>query len=106
MGIQRWGKDGVDYRLVKSNEGHFVMFTDHEQVVAELESSLTANLGIINTAMDQITKLAIERDALRAELAAKSKEVDRLNRVVDAYKDYKKDIDSVIDSAMGEGNGR
>lgn len=42
MGIQRWGKDGVDYRLVKSDEGNFVMFTDHEQVVAELRSALAA----------------------------------------------------------------
>lgn len=115
MGIQRWGKDGVDYRLVKSDEGNFVMFTDHEQVVAELTKAHQDNL---DSWLHQREEIAF----LRAELAAKSKDAERYRWLRENGRDRgfsveqdkgawvhthaEKSLDKAIDSAMGEGNGR
>lgn len=128
MGIQRWTETacvqkGAEFsqEMRPFDKGMYVLFTDHEQVVAELEAKLSAGGGIAGAAMEQITKLATERDALRAELAAKSKDAERYAWVREnagvpfkvkgehlTYMQYHYfgKIDAAIDFVMGEGNGR
>lgn len=80
--------------------GSFVLFTDHERVVGELEARIITGGAISGAAMGQITKLAIERDTLRAALAASRADVHRLTKVVESYRQQKVSIDD----AMEKGN--
>ena len=102
--------------------GPLIFFTDHEQVVSDLEAKLVNSGAIAGAAMAQVTRLAIERDALRAELAAKSKDAERWQHArklltVDDISQRQVELaawnflvseaeceraDKAIDSAMGE----
>lgn len=104
-----WGFDGF---MEPQEHGDYVLFTDHEQVVAELR----------NVAQVMLDSSSAEIIRLRAELAVKSKDAARyvwlrdhapeewdVTRHLDDehlevhIQDY---LDEAIDSAMGEGNGR
>lgn len=107
MGIQRWGKDGIDYWMSKEDDGRYVRFADHEQVVAELTKAHQDNL---DSWLHQREEIAF----LRAELAAKSKELRRIQTRATPHPDDNDDdrkrnlyhIESIAKAAMGEGNGR
>lgn len=85
--VARWGKDGVDYQLQKQAGGHFVMFTDHEQVVAEL----SREIGLSEMISD---RLQCEIDSLRSALAAKSAEVEGFREVLAVIADMHAEKDS------------
>lgn len=106
MGIRRF--DIEPMTAVERESGAFLLFTDHEQVVADLTKNHKENL---DSWLAQRQKI----DRLRVELAAKSKDAERLNRAIgivcegftlppDVYKILTKAMWS--DAEIGEGNGR
>lgn len=105
MGIQRWTPPGSEIDLAEN--GDFVLFTDHEQVVAEMTKLAD---GLSNALEDA----SLELVRLRAELAAKSKEVQELHsgiakaldEIEDAGPKALKYAEQELRTAMGEGNGR
>lgn len=132
MGIQRWDMDGMleysartgdvigaEVRPYEMEKGDYVLFTDHEQVVADLEQQVIVAEQFCVEQDREITRL-------RAELAAKSKDAERYrwlrkfasdsNQVsgktptvvwVCEYSEgWNASFDKAIDQAMGEGNGR
>lgn len=104
MGIQRYGH-GRTYG--PHDQGTYVLFTDHKQVVAELEQRVIV-------AEDFCVERDREITRLRAELAAKSKEVQELHsgiakaldEIEDAGPKALKYAEQELRTAMGEGNGR
>lgn len=110
MGIQRYGH-GRTYG--PHDQGTYVLFTDHEHVVAELSRQLEDTAYAAVLLQDSV-------DRLRAELAAKSKDAERYQwlRQLDNAFDFRKlprtwsaahtpeQLDDTIDAAMGEANGR
>lgn len=93
--VARWDAVGPDMAMDESSGGAFVLFTDHERVVGELESKIVTGGAISGAAIGQITKLAIERDTLRAALAASRAEADGL----------KSERDGLIELANRSANG-
>lgn len=65
MGIQRWTPPGSEIDLAEN--GDFVLFTDHEQVVDKWKR-------LAEEARDNALNAEAEATRLRAELAAKSKD--------------------------------
>lgn len=105
MGIQRF--EFTPYGMVANDEAGYVLFADHEQVVAELTKAHQDNL---DSWLHQREEIAF----LRAELAAKSKDAARYawlrgdngglpHGIQWATNDL---FDTFVDEAMGEGNGR
>lgn len=112
MGIQRWD---WDYECVYSHPtGDYVLFTDHEQVVAELKERIDAyHIGQICD-KEEIARQAVTIRNLRAELAAKSKDAERirgelllvLEWATTENKALRPQEVASIQRALGEGNGR
>lgn len=100
MGIQRWNFDGAEIDVQSSGAGDYVLFTDHEQVVANLTKNHKENLDSWLTQRQEI-------DRLRAELAAKSKDAETL---MDAVRKHGHSManSEILErlGEMGEGNGR
>lgn len=123
MGIQRWDcraeeneGGGLFVNDFECDGGRYVLFTDHEQVVAELTKDHQDNL---DSWLHQREEIAF----LRAELAAKSKDAERyrwlqmqspyrFKKIQDACVIDSVDVlyfkadrfDELLDTAMGEGN--
>lgn len=74
MGIQRWHNNQAFGNMFDCVDGDFVLFTDHEQAVAELEQRVIV-------AEDFCVERDREITRLRAELAAKSKDAERLDYI-------------------------
>lgn len=101
MGIQRWGESDTTTSFVQQfDDGEYVLFTDHEQVVADIREATARTLG---ASTGKLVEAHEEIDRLRAELAAKSKEVEVLN--VELAQAYGRGFPD-FNEAMGEGNGR
>lgn len=100
-GVARWDLDYTDMRhtrISKLHNGDYVLFTDHEQVVAELTASVHElerlcaagrDPGTEDSLRDGLTwahgelvEAESEITRLRSALAAKSAEVERLRLVV------------------------
>lgn len=84
MGIERWTHWSADGSIIASDGGEYVRFTDHEQVVADLEQRVIV-------AEDFCVERDREITRLRAELAAKSKEVEALRDGLEAVYQYGSD---------------
>lgn len=114
MGIQRWDIIAVGENtdeMLSVDEGDYVLFTDHEQVVAELTKLAD---GLSNALQDA----SLELVRLRAELAEKSKDAERYawlreragqdDDFVEIFIDNESyapgHLDAQIDSAMGDGD--
>jgi hypothetical protein len=74
--VARWVRDYNE--MWKHTAGDYVLFTDHEQVVAELEAEVTRFSKFYAEAIEQIAEIATERQAALSALAAKSAEVEGL----------------------------
>lgn len=76
-----------------------------DEEIRRLRAELKNNAAIAVASMKSITDLAIERDALRAELAAKSKEVERLDdgetRAIHERDRAYEIIDKLCDEVLG-----
>lgn len=107
----------LSYGLIEAQEhpaGSFVLFTDHERVVAEWQAGAAATMFRMTDALDK------QVEELRAELAAKSKDAERYawlreragqdDDFVEIFIDNESyapgHLDAQIDQAMGEENGR
>lgn len=123
MGIQRWTPTGSEIDLAEN--GEFVLFADHEWVVADYERMIREFQGALALGRLPTDEVMGALDRLRAELAAKSKDAERyrwlqmqspyrFKKIQDACVIDSVDVlyfkadrfDELLDTAMGEGNGR
>lgn len=113
-----WGFDGF---MEPQEQGSYVLFTDHERVVADFVKVVDSHRGIIADFIEDI-------DSLRAALAASRAEVEGLKKDAERYRWLREDydpsihdegfeplfslgpenldaeIDAMIDAAMEKGN--
>ncbi len=74
--VARWDWDEEDMHA--HPKGDYVLFADHEQVVAELDAALDRACDLVSSYFGQMRALNEEIDQLRSALAAKSAEVEGL----------------------------
>lgn len=120
MGIDRWERR---YETMLWDEnGEYVLFADHEQVVRDAwnrvgEAQLQRDQfwDEVQSLREILSERADETDRLRAELAAKSKDAERLHRAIGIVcegftlpDDVRKILEKALwsDAAMGEGNAQ
>lgn len=74
MGIQRWTPPGSEIDLAEN--GDFVLFTDHERVVGELENSIKGYRQGADAEAAEVDRRGKEINELRTALAASRAEVE------------------------------
>lgn len=114
--IPRWDVETLDERT--SSEGRWVLFTDHERVVAELENYQRVTEETLAAKHEMIDSLRAEADALRKDaeryrwLRSWNVGMGELDRCIfeTVHDDcnppyramkYNESLDRAIDSAMG-----
>ena len=122
-GIKRFDCEAVENSAVMemfNPDGEYVLFTDHEQVVADKDKTIQACVDVHYADVSKFSELVKDRDReidrLRAELAAKSKDAeryawlrdragqdgDRVEIFIDNESYAPGHLDAQVDDAMGE----
>lgn len=90
--VERWEFVGACVRSASSRkDGDYVLFTDHEQVVGDLRAEAKRLSHALTDALECEKDYLREISELRAELAAKSEEVETLRDGLEAVYQYGSD---------------
>lgn len=102
--VARWAVLGVD-PMINAPSGHYVLFTDHERVVGELQSEAKRAFSVYDESMVQ---RRAEIRNLTGALAENRAEVERLRKNAARFewlcKSRRADWIQKIDAAMENGN--